>query len=56
MVKVLYVPAFAVFALLVWWVRRDSRPLEPRVFPVAPPLPSTERHGIVLDWRRAGVL
>ena len=56
MVKVLVIPAFAILTLLAWRFRRDMRLLEPMPLPVVVPLAPASSDGLVVAWRRAGVI
>ena len=54
--KVIVIPAFAILALLAWWLRRDTRLLEPMAVPAATALAGATSDRLVVAWRRAGLL
>ena len=56
MVKVLVIPAFAILTLLAWRFRRDSRLMAPMALKVVAPLAAPSSDGLVVAWRRAGVI
>ena len=54
--EVLVIPALAVMALIAWWRRRDAPLMEPIARPAVMPLARATSDGLVVAWRRAGVI
>ena len=54
--KILVIPAFAFLALLALWLRRDTRLVGSLAVPVAAPPSNGNSDGLVVAWRRAGVI
>jgi hypothetical protein len=55
-VKVLVIPVLAVVALVAWWLRKDTPLREPIALPVIMPVARWTSDGLVVAWRRAGVI
>jgi hypothetical protein len=55
-VKVLVIPAVAVIALIAWWGRKDTPLRKPVARPFVLPIARGTRDGLVVAWRRAGII